>query len=390
MGAGLIIPRMHGPDLLAALFATVSDAVFVLDDGGRIRSANPAGERLVGREGRDLLGVDLHDAVHGCGLGGDGPPREACPLARGLRLGEPLRLEDDLLVRGGGGAVPVTLTGTPLGEGGRDGWLLVAEDRSAPVALADRLRRDADATSIAQEIRRALAEDRLVLHAQPVLDIATGDVVQHELLLRMVATDGGLVLPRDFLPAAEAHGLMRAIDGWVIRRAAQLAGAGHPVQVNMSATSLADAGLAASVADALAVAGADPRDVVIEVTETALITSEEAASAFIAQMRALGCAVALDDFGTGYGGFRHLKTLPVDILKIDTEFVRDLPGSRPSRHVVEAVVSLARAFGQGTVAEGVESREALVMLEHLGVDLAQGHFIGRPRPVHEVLGTARA
>jgi EAL domain-containing protein (putative c-di-GMP-specific phosphodiesterase class I) len=189
---------------------------------------------------------------------------------------------------------------------------------------------------------------------------------------------------------AEEHGLMRAIDGWVIRRAAALAGAGNPVQVNLSATSLADATLGTAVEDALRVASADPRDVVIEITETAVIRNEAAASAFLDHMRRLGCLVALDDFGTGYGGFRHLKSLPVDILKIDVEFVRDLPASRASRHVVEAVVSLARAFGQRTIAEGVENRETLGLLVELGVDFAQGHYVGRPRPLHDAFGVVRA
>jgi PAS domain S-box-containing protein len=377
-------------ELLAALLDSVSDAVFVLDGDGRVRSANPAGGLLVGRECRDLLGVDFHDAVHGCGLDGDGGPREECPFARSRRLGEALRLEDDTLVRGDGTVVPVALAGTPLGGNGSAGWLVVASDRSTAVALEERVRRDEDARSQVAGIRRALQEDRFVLHAQPVLDLTTADVVQHELLLRMATTDGGLSLPGDFLPVAEDHGLVRAIDGWVIRRAAALAGAGHRVQVNLSAASLADAGLATAVEDALKVAGADPGDVVIEVTETAVIRNEAAASAFLAQMRALGCSVALDDFGTGYGGFRHLKSLPVDILKIDVEFVRDLPASRASRYVVEAVVSLARAFGQRTIAEGVENHETLVMLAGMGVDFAQGHFVGRPRPLHDALGVARA
>ncbi len=372
-------------DLLAALLDSVDDAVFVLDGGGRVRSTNPAGGRLVGRELRDLLGVDFHDALHGCGLDGNGGPREECPLARSRRLGEPLRLDSDLLLSVDGNPVPVALVGTPLGDDGSDGWLVVASDRSAAVALAERLRKDDEARSEVSRIRTALNEERFVLHAQPVMDLSTADVVQHELLLRMATPDGGLALPGDFLPAAEEHGLVRAIDGWVVRRAAALAGAGHPVQLNLSAASLADAGLAAAVEDALMVAGADPRDVVIEVTETAVIANEAAASAFLAQMRALGCRVALDDFGTGYGGFRHLKSLPVDILKIDVEFVRDLPASRASRHVVEAVVSLARAFGQQTVAEGVENRETLVLLAGFGVDYAQGHFIGRPRPLHDAL-----
>ena len=286
-----------------------------------------------------------------------------------------MRLEDEALVRADGTVVPVALVGTPLGENGGGGWLAVASDRSAAVALEERLRRDDDARSQVTRIRRALDEDRFVLHAQPVLDLTSADVVQHELLLRMAMPDGGLALPGDFLPVAEEHGLVRAIDGWVIRRAAVLAGAGHPVQVNLSAASLADAGLATAVEDALMVAGADPGDVVIEVTETAVIRNEAAASAFLAQMRALGCRIALDDFGTGYGGFRHLKTLPVDILKIDADFVRDLPTSRASRHVVEAVVSLARAFGQRTIAEGVENHETLVLLAGFGVQL-------RPGPLH--------
>ena len=377
-------------DLLAALLDSVSDAVFVLDGDGRVRSANPAGGRLVGRESRDLLGVDFHDAVHGCGLDGNGGPREECPFARSRRLGEAVRLDDDTLVRSDGTVVPVALAGTPLGGNGSSGWLVVASDRSAAVALEDRVRRDEDARSQVAGIRRALNEDRFVLHAQPVLDLATADVVQHELLLRMATTDGGLALPGDFLPVAEEHGLVRAIDGWVIRRAAALAGTGHRVQFNLSAASLADAGLATAVEDALMVAGADPRDVVIEVTETAVIRNEAAASTFLALMRALGCHVALDDFGTGYGGFRHLKSLPVDILKIDVEFVRDLPASRASRHVVEAVVSLARAFGQHTIAEGVENHETLVMLAGMGVDFAQGHFVGRPRPLHDAFGVVRA
>ena len=376
-------------DLLAALLDSVDDAVFVLDGGGRVRSANPAGGRLVGRECRDLLGVDFHDALHGCGLDGDGGPGGECPPAGGRGLGEPLRSDPDLLLRGDGTPVPVALAGTPLGHGGGDGWLVVASDRSAAAALEERVRRDDEARSAASRIRAALSEDRFVLHAQPVMDLTTAGVVQHELLLRMATPDGGLALPGDFMPVAEEHGLVRAIDGWVIRRAAALAGTGRRVQLNLSATSLADAGLATAVEDALMVSGADPADVVIEVTETAVIRNEAAASAFLAHVRDLGCRVALDDFGTGYGGFHHLKTLPVDILKIDVEFVRDLPASRASRHVVEAVVSLARAFGHRTIAEGVENREALVMLAEVGVDFAQGHFIGRPGPLHDALGTPR-
>ena len=205
--------------LLAALLDSVGDAVFVLDAGGRVRSANPAGARLVGRECRDLLGVDFHGALHGCGATANGGPREECPLARARRFGEAVRLDRDTLVRVDGGVVPVTLAGTPLGADGGDGWLVVASDRSATVALEKRAHQDAEARSQVAAIRRALHAGRFVLHAQPVMDLTTSQVVQHELLLRMAAPDGRLALPGDFLPVAEEHGLVRAIDGWVIRRA---------------------------------------------------------------------------------------------------------------------------------------------------------------------------
>ena len=116
-----------------------------------------------------------------------------------------------------------------------------------------------------------------------------------------------------------------------------------------------------------------------EITETALIADEAAARAFAEHLHDLGCKLALDDFGTGYGGFTYLKHLPVDYLKIDIEFVRDLPRDAASQHVVQAVVQLAAGLGKQTVAEGVEDDETLALLEGYGVDLAQGFGIGRPR-----------
>jgi EAL domain-containing protein (putative c-di-GMP-specific phosphodiesterase class I) len=136
--------------------------------------------------------------------------------------------------------------------------------------------------------------------------------------------------------------------------------------------------------------GADPSLIVVELTETALVSDEAAAEAFIERVGSLGCKLALDDFGTGYGGFSYLKRLPVDFLKIDIEFVRDLLTNQASRHVVAAVVSLARGFGQQTVAEGVEDPETLALLHEFGVDFAQGYGLGRPVPVAEALGAGPA
>jgi EAL domain-containing protein (putative c-di-GMP-specific phosphodiesterase class I) len=130
---------------------------------------------------------------------------------------------------------------------------------------------------------------------------------------------------------------------------------------------------------------ADPSLIVVELTETALFEDEEAAAALFERISALGCKLALDDFGTGYGGFRYLKRLPVDLLKIDMDFVRDLPTNEASQHVVKAVVSLAQDFGQKTVAEGVEDMATMQLLRDFGVDFAQGYAIARPKPAREVL-----
>ena len=121
-----------------------------------------------------------------------------------------------------------------------------------------------------------------------------------------------------------------------------------------------------------------------EITETALIKDAAAALAFAERLHELGCKLALDDFGTGYSGFTYLKQLPLDYLKIDIEFVRDLATNPASSHVVKAVVALARGFDLKTVAEGVEDAETLVLLGELGVDLAQGYHIARPGPIADI------
>jgi PAS domain S-box-containing protein len=233
-------------------------------------------------------------------------------------------------------------------------------------------------------VQAALAEDRFVLHAQPIIDLASGEVVQRELLLRMRPPDDwddqSLIAPSTFLAAAEQHGLIGDIDRWVIERAAALAAAGISVELNVSGPSVSDPTLPEHIAGALTRTGADPRMLTFEITETTLVSDEEAARAFVERMHALGCRIALDDFGTGYGTFTYLKQLPIDYLKIDIEFVRDLVDEPASRNVVEAIVSLARSFGLSTVAEGVEDEKTIELLRALGVDYAQGFHVGRPLP----------
>lgn len=237
----------------------------------------------------------------------------------------------------------------------------------------------AEATAVTRT-REALAEKRLVLHAQPIVDVATGRVVKEEVLIRMIGEDGGLVPPADFLPAAEEHGLIRELDRWVVAEAARLASPGRPISINVSGKSVGDPALLQAVERAIAETGTDGRHLTFEITETALACDIGAAEEFTMRLAALGCGLALDDFGTGYASFTYLKRLPIRYLKIDREFVGGLHDDPKNQHVVRAVVSLARDFGQRTIAEGVETAEILASVCSMGVDYAQGFLFGRPAP----------
>lgn len=250
--------------------------------------------------------------------------------------------------------------------------------------LSERKAREESVQHDVEELARvkdALAQERLLLYAQPIVDLNTLEVVQRELLLRVREPDGNMVGPGTLLPIAEQSGMIGDIDRWVIQRGTELAARGSPVQVNVSARSISDRTVLDHIESCIEQTGADPKLLVFEITETALVRDEAAARAFAERLHSLGCKLALDDFGTGYGAFTFLKQLPIDYLKIDVEFVSDLASNTASRHVVQAVVSLARAFSLQTVGEGVEDAETLTLLRELGVDYAQGYHIARPGPL---------
>jgi EAL domain-containing protein (putative c-di-GMP-specific phosphodiesterase class I) len=230
------------------------------------------------------------------------------------------------------------------------------------------------------EIRAALEEDRLVLHAQPIVPLAGPGRRRQELLLRMVTRDGELVQPGAFIPAAEQFGLMHELDRWVVDGAIELARRGMEVEINLSGASLGDPEIRrrveAEVADGLA-----PEMLTFEVTETTAARNIDAARDFAEELERLGCHFALDDFGTGFGSLIYLKHLPFSQLKIDIEFVREVTSSEASRRLIRAIVQMAAPLGLETVAEGVEDGETLALLRELGVDYAQGYFIARPAPV---------
>jgi diguanylate cyclase (GGDEF)-like protein/PAS domain S-box-containing protein len=230
-------------------------------------------------------------------------------------------------------------------------------------------------------IRDAIDDDRLVLYRQPIVNLRTGETVQHELLLRMRGEDGSIIAPGDFLPIAERYGLISEIDRWVLRQAVELAAQGEPTEFNLSAVSIDDPDILRELEFAIEETGADPALMVLEVTETAMMTQLDAGQRFALQVKALGCQLALDDFGTGFASLSYLRRIPARLLKIDREFVRDLTRSETDERLVRGIVGLAREFEQTTIAEGIEDEATLVRLRELGVHLGQGYLFGRPEPI---------
>jgi PAS domain S-box-containing protein len=372
-------------EAFTAVTDSMEEGLVTIDAAGRCTAINAAGVALLGWPADQLIGRSVVDTL--LAVATPGGPR-ASLLARSPDDLRTLRVDDELLVRRDGSALEVAYVATPLRDPqGGHGWAVVFKDISHRRQQERLARGEPDDASWAARIRQALAEDRFVLHAQPILDLISGETVQHELLLRLCDTDGSLIPPARFLPVAEAFGLMRDVDRWVITHGLRIAAGGHHVELNLSAQSLDDPELPDFVEKALVDSGADPGRVVFEITETTLMCNEVAACAFAERLRTLGCGLALDDFGTGYGGFTYLKQLPIDLLKIDIEFVRDLTSNEASQHVVRAVVSLARGFGQRTVAEGVEDVATLYLLRRLGVDYAQGFGLGRPRALTDLAGS---
>ncbi len=380
---------------LEAVTDAMTEGMYVLTPDGRVEWMNQRVETLLGWSLAEVRGRRLHDVTwhqrSGLPAAEAGHEPDECPIGapRDADVAEPvvLRVEGEEFRHRSGESFPVSYTVTSLATADEStgtttgGWVVVFRDATDQRAEQERLNRQLQTLRWSQRIEHALAEQQLELHAQPIVDLRTHEVVQRELLLRIVEPDGTIAPPCEFLEAAQEHGLIGRIDRWVLRRAVDLAAAGHAVEPNISATSLSDRELLDDFARWLSESGADPALLVLEITETAVNSDEHAVLSFVELIHSLGCKVALDDFGTGYSGFAYLKQMPVDFVKIDIEYVRDLSASAASRHVVEAVVTMAAGMGMRTIAEGVEDAETLSLLTELGVDLAQGHHLGRPAPL---------
>ena len=238
-------------------------------------------------------------------------------------------------------------------------------------------------------LRTALEKEGFLLYAQPIVDLKTLRVAQHELLVRLVDEQGRIVPPGEFLGIAERAGLIRSIDRWVLRQAIRLlaeqARRGHALSlaVNLSGPAFTDDELLAWMRQELATAGAPPSQLVLEITETAAIADLGRARRFVETLRAVGCRFALDDFGVGFGSFYYLKHLPVDYVKIDGSFIRSVGQDPVDAQIVKAIVEVAAGLGIQTIAECVEEASTIERLRQYGVDFAQGYAIGRPLSIQE-------
>lgn len=242
-----------------------------------------------------------------------------------------------------------------------------------------------------ERVRHAVDEGLFQLYCQPIVDLATDTVYQWELLLRLPGDGDELILPSQFLYTAERSGLILAIDRWVLGEAIRLlaehrdAGRELRLEINLSGRSVGDSEMPAFIEQALSAGGIDPAGLVLEVTETAAIANMDRARKFATRLKEIGCRFALDDFGAGFGSFYYLKYMPFDYVKIDGEFIRNLPASSTDQLILDSIVQMCTGLGKRTIAEFVGDRKTIDVLKAHGVDYAQGYHLGRPRPVAEVL-----
>lgn len=368
-----------------AITEGMAEGLYTLDGHGRVTYVNQAAADLLGWSREALAGEVMHELIHHHRPDGSRYEIGASPISQVLCGGGVARVEEDTFIRRDGSQLEVAYTASPYETADALGAVVVFRDISARKESERRARRELEQMALIGRIREAMESGRMVPYAQPIVELGSERVVEHELLVRMLDEEGEVVPPGKFLPAAEEHGVIVEIDKLMLREATAAARQGHRVTLNLSAQSIADGAMIDAFRSEIALAGIDPGMIVVELTETALLHDEGAAIRFVERLDEIGCGFALDDFGTGYGGFSYLKQLPVDYLKIDIEFVRDLRTSDASRRVVEAVVALARGFGQRTIAEGVEDAETLELLTEMSVDLAQGYHLGRPAPLAALL-----
>ena len=241
------------------------------------------------------------------------------------------------------------------------------------------------------DLQRALDHDEFALHYQPIVSMATGSVVGVEALVRWRHPQRGLVPPDAFIPLAEETGLVVPLGFWVLERACRQVvewsdeSPGLSVSINVSQRQLRREEFGAEVGQVLASTGIDPSRIALEITESAIMADVETTIERLQALKTLGVRLAVDDFGTGYSSFSWLRQLPVDVLKIDKEFVDELGRREEGGFLVAAIIDLAHNLGLRTVAEGIERPTQLARLRDMHCDLGQGFHVGKPMPPEDVV-----
>ncbi|MEJ0037767.1 MAG: EAL domain-containing protein [Gammaproteobacteria bacterium] len=347
------------------------------------------GSDTVSRQGGDEFVILLSDVAH---------VRDAAAKAEKilLALRVPLRVDQhEIHVTGSIGVVTYPDDGVDTEtliknadfamyhakDNGRDGYRFFESKLNA---------RAIERQCLETDLRHAIERQELVLHYQPKIDLATGEIVGVEALVRWQHHERGLVLPGEFIPIAEECGLIVPVGRWVLREAcaqsrrwrdAGLAPTG--LAINISAVELRSANFVNDVRSILAETRLESRYLELEVTETFLLQETEATKAVLRALKAVGVQLALDDFGTGYSSLSFLRTFPIDAVKIDQSFVRGIRIDSEDAGIVDAVISMGKSLHLRVIAEGVESRQQVDFLKAHGCSEAQGYYFSRPLPADE-------
>jgi diguanylate cyclase (GGDEF)-like protein/PAS domain S-box-containing protein len=257
--------------------------------------------------------------------------------------------------------------------------------------------REATASSLERmqlesNLRRALEREEFLLHFQPIVELEGGAIVGMESLVRWNHPERGLVSPATFIPVAEDSGLIVPIGDWVLRaaceqarRLADLGFEGLRVAVNLSAKQFRRHDLAQAIADTMAAARVTPDMLELEVTESSVMENPEVAVRTLRSLKEMGVHLSIDDFGTGYSSLSQLKRLPIDALKVDQSFVRDIPHDENDAAIASAIIAMGHSLRLTLIAEGIETAEQLAFLRGLGCQRGQGYLFSRPVPGPELL-----